>query len=96
MLDLTKWSGTQIKITAKYFLSTRFTTFSKSNTTKYWWRCGRCRDDENFHIPSAGMVIGTDALRNNLALLSKVDIFGNSAPFVGNSPRDHNMCIENM
>lgn len=36
MLDLTKYSGPQIKITEKYFLSIRLKKFSKSNTTKYW------------------------------------------------------------
>ena len=39
--------------------------------------------------PSAGMLPGMNALKSNLAILSKVDIFGNSAPFLGNSPRDY-------
>lgn len=33
------------------------------------------------------MLSGTNALKNNLALLSKVNIFGNSIPFLGNSPK---------
>lgn len=42
------------------------------------------------------MLTGTDALKNNLALLNKVDIFGNSSPFLGNFPRNHTACVEDM
>lgn len=42
------------------------------------------------------MLTGTGALKNNLALLSNVDIFGNSAPCLGSSSIDHNICVEDM
>lgn len=47
-------------------------------------------------MPYTGILTGTGALKNNLALLTKVDIFGNSAPCLGNSPRDHNIRVEDM
>lgn len=42
------------------------------------------------------MLTGTDALKNNLALWNKVDIFGNLSPSLGNFPRDRNVCVEDM
>lgn len=47
-------------------------------------------------MPCTGMLTGTGALKNNLALFTKVDIFGNSAPCLGNSPTDHNIRVEDM
>ena len=52
--------------------------------------------DENLTIPSAGKATGMDPLKTKLALLSGVDIFGNSAPFLGNSSRDHNIRVEDI